>query len=302
MTARKRGRRPERKTARTAARNGAARGGGTLVIVGGREDKENELLILAELARRTGRGALVVATVASQEPDELWKMYAPIFRGLGISDVRHLDVEERGQSNDGGLEVLDAAQGVFFTGGDQLRITSLLGGSVVAQRIREIYESGGVVAGTSAGAAVMSATMLVGPAAGKTHRLGDALHLAPGLGLLPDVIIDQHFTERGRIGRLLGAVAQNPRALGVGIDEDTAMIVEGPPDALRFGVIGAGAVYVADGRETSYTNVADVAQESALSLFDLRLHVLSSGDTFDVATRRPTHGPPVRAGRTASQR
>jgi cyanophycinase len=288
-------RKAKRAPSRSAPRRAAA--GGTLVIAGGREDKENEQLILAEIARRTGRGVLVVATVASEEPDELWKTYAPIFRSLGVGEVRHLNVAERDQSRDGVLELLDSAHAVFFTGGDQLRITSLLGGSAAVDRIREIYTSGGVVAGTSAGAAAMSATMLVGPVVGKTHRLGDALHLAPGLGLLPSVIIDQHFTERGRIGRLLGAVAQNPSALGVGIDEDTAMIVEGPSDALRFGVIGAGAVYVADGREMSYTNVADVTQESALSLFDLRLHVLSSGDTFDVVTRRPTHGAPVRRAR-----
>jgi cyanophycinase len=265
---------------------------GTLIAVGGGEDKEGERLILREIVRRAHGGALVLATVASKEPEAVWATYDPLFRELGVTDLRHLDVESREAAcTDDALEVLRGARAVYFTGGDQLRITSLLGGSAVARRIHGIYSGGGVVAGTSAGASVMSATMFVGGESGSTHHLGDGLRMAPGLGFLPAAIVDQHFTERGRMGRLLGAVAQNPLLLGIGIDEDTALIVEGPAEAPVFEVIGNGGVYVVDGRDISYTNVSDEARDCTLSLFDLRLHVLSASDVFDVATRRPVHRP-----------
>jgi cyanophycinase len=128
--------------------------------------------------------------------------------------------------------------------------------------------------------------MLVKGSSGESARIGD-LHIAPGLGLIRNVIIDQHFAERGRMGRLLAAVAQNPSALGVGIDEDTAIVVEGAPDRVRFHVIGAGAVYVADGRGITYTNIADGATDRTLSLLDVRLHVLAHDDGYDVVARRP---------------
>jgi cyanophycinase len=151
--------------------------------------------------------------------------------------------------------------------------------------VRAIHKRGGVVAGTSAGASVMSETMLVKGTSQESHRIGD-LHMAPGLGLVRDVIIDQHFAERGRIGRLLGAVAQNPRVLGIGIDEDTAILLEGT----RFSVLGAGAVYIVDGAEVTHSNIAEASPERTLSMHDVRLHVLSSGDHFDLSRRRPlTH-------------
>jgi cyanophycinase len=129
----------------------------------------------------------------------------------------------------------------------------------------------------------MSETMLIKGASRETHRIGD-LHMAPGMGLVRDVIIDQHFAERGRFGRLIGAVAHNPRVLGMGIDEDTAAVVEGD----EFTVIGSGAVYVVDGADVSYCNVAEAQQERALSMHDVRVHVLSEGDRFDLEQRRPS--------------
>jgi cyanophycinase len=273
---------------------------GTLIAVGGGEDKEGARLILKEIVERAHGGALVVATVASQEPHAVWRTYDPLFRELGVTDLRHLDVDTReAASTEAALEVLHGVRAVYFTGGDQLRITSLLGGTPVARRIHEIYQAGGVVAGTSAGASVMSTTMLVGGETGQTHKLGDGLRMAAGLGFLPDAIVDQHFPERGRMGRLLGAVAQNPLLLGIGIDEDTALVVEGPADALRFEVIGNGGVYVLDARDSSYTNVAEASVDCTLSLFDLRLHVLSASDEFDVARRRPVHRATVEVHRDA---
>ena len=128
----------------------------------------------------------------------------------------------------------------------------------------------------------MSDTMLVKRTNGESCRIGD-LRMAPGPGLARDVIIDQHFAERGRIGRLLGAVAQNPRVLGIGVDEDTAIVVEGR----RFAVVGSGAVYVVDGEGVTHSNIAEAEPQRVLSMYDVRLHVLSAGDAVDLAARRP---------------
>ena len=265
---------------------------GSLLIVGGHEDKEGDALILRALAHRLDGRPLLVATVASGEPDALWATYDPLFQSLGVDEVRHLVVRHRDQANAAETVALfDDAGGVFFTGGDQLRITALLGGTGAAQRLHALYASGGIIAGTSAGASVMSGTMLVGGAGRESFRIGDSLQMAPGLGLLPGAIVDQHFAERARIGRLLGAVAQNPATLGIGIDENTAILVEGAAGAQHFLVLGAGAVYVADGSCVTYSNVTDQARERTLSLFDVRLHVLSQGDSFDLATRRPANAP-----------
>jgi cyanophycinase len=255
-----------------------------LVIIGGHEDKEGDRVILAEVARRVGTGPLVIATVASQVPDELWREYERIFRGMGVTHLRRLDVASREEATEpANVELLRGAAGVFFTGGDQLKITSQIGDTPVYQSIRAIYERGGTICGTSAGASVMTETMLVAGGGDASHRIGDALQLAPGLGLLPDVIVDQHFAERGRIGRLLGAVAQNPRIVGIGIDEDTAIIVQ----RQRFQVFGSGAVYVVDGRHTTYSNLTSESPDRTMSVYDVKLHVLSAGDVFDLGRRRP---------------
>jgi cyanophycinase len=260
---------------------------GPLIIIGGGEDKEHDRVILKEVARRLDGGRLVIATVASHEPEGYFESYQKAFAGIGVTDLVELYVEERSQSLNGhALDALDGAGGVFFSGGDQLRISSQIGDTPIERRIRELHEAGAVVAGTSAGASVMSETMLVKGASAESYRIGD-LHMAPGLGLIRDLIIDQHFAERGRYGRLLGAVAHNPRLLGVGIDENTAIVVEGR----RFRVIGSGAAYVVDGEDSTHSNIAEARAEHALSMFNVCMHVLSSGDRFDLDTRKPTAGP-----------
>ena len=259
---------------------------GSLIIIGGGEqrDPKSERRILREVARRVDGGKLVLATIASHQPEGYFEEYQRAFADLGIGELVELYVEDRAEAEDKAkLAVLDDAAAVFFSGGDQLRITSQIGDSAIEEKVRSLFARGGLIAGTSAGASVMSETMLVRGASDATHRIGD-LHMAPGLGLIRDVIIDQHFAERGRFGRLLGAVAHNPRVLGLGIDEDTAAVVEG--DAFR--VIGSGAVYVVDGTDVTYCNVAEARAECALSMHDVRVHVLSSGDCFDVKTRKPS--------------
>jgi cyanophycinase len=256
---------------------------GTLIAIGGHEDKEGDRAILKEVARRLNGGPVVLATVASHQPEGYLEAYERAFADLGVAELRELYIEERAETSDPEkLALFDGVAGVFFTGGDQLRISSQIGDTPVESRLREIYAEGGLIAGTSAGAAILSETMLVRGSSAESHRIGD-LHMAPGIGFVRDTIIDQHFAERGRIGRLLGAVAHNPRVLGIGIDEDTAAVFEDG----GFSVIGSGAVYVVDGVCVTHSNVAEAEPERALSMHDVRLHVLSWGDRFDLSQRRP---------------
>ncbi|HEV3410785.1 MAG TPA: cyanophycinase, partial [Chthoniobacterales bacterium] len=257
-----------------------------LIVIGGREDKIGDALILREVARHVGNGKLVVTAVASNEPESLFEEYDEVFRKIGVKQVVNLEVASREDaSNPEMLRVLDGANAVFFTGGDQLKITSQIGGTPVYDRIRQIYNKGGVVAGTSAGASVVCGTMLAAGTGRTSPRLGESVQMAPGLGFIRNVIIDQHFAERGRMGRLLAAVAQNPRTLGLGIDENTAVVID---KAESFYVVGAGAVYAVDGRYISYSNVTEAEAEKTLAVYDIKLHVLTEGDSFDLNTRRPT--------------
>ena len=285
--------RAKRSTERARAVHGRpARGGeshpttrpkGTLIIIGGHEDKKGDKLILKLLADRIGSGKLVVATIASSLPAEMWEEYERLFRGLGIRHVHHLEVTSREEAkSEAKYGILDDAAGVFFTGGDQLKLTSLLGDSPVYERLKEIYERGGIIAGTSAGASVVCETMLVSGGGDESSRIGTKVAMAPGFGMISGVIIDQHFAQRGRIGRLIGAVAQNPRMLGIGIDENTAIVCD-PTNC--FQVLGEGAVYVVDGQDISYTNLTDEETDRTLSAFGMRLHVLSMGDSFDMQER-----------------
>ena len=265
------------------------RGQGCLIIIGGHEDRDprGERVILREVARHVAGGKLVLATVASHQPEGYFEEYRKAFADLDVGELVELYVEDRCEAGDRDkLAVLDDAAGIFFSGGDQLRITSQIGDTGIEAKVRALYERGGLIAGTSAGASVMSDTMLVKGTSKETHRIGD-LHMAPGLGLIRDVIIDQHFAERGRFGRLLGAVAHNPRVLGIGIDEDTAAVVEGD----GFEVIGSGAVYVVDGARVSHCNLAEAEPDRVLSMHDVTVHVLGTGDRYDLKARRPIPAP-----------
>jgi cyanophycinase len=259
---------------------------GDVIVIGGNERKQDEddSEILRVVAERAGaRGRVLVVTVATELPDEVGQVYRSVFKKLGVRTVEVLDVRQREQAFDPALaERVEGAAVLFFTGGDQLRITSQLGGTPLGDALLRRHDQGMTIVGTSAGAAVMAETMLVG-GPGNESRLG-GLALAPGLGLVPGVIIDSHFAQRGRFGRLLGAVAQNPHNLGLGIDEDTAFIVENDQ---RFRVVGSGAVYVIDGTGNSYTSLSDLRSDGVPTIHDVRLHLLGAGDLFDLRQRRP---------------
>jgi cyanophycinase len=260
---------------------------GELIIIGGHEDKQDDPEILKAVAERVDGGMLLVATLASTEAMEQWKTYRKAFQQLGVKKVEHLDMETRAESaDDKRAELLTHANAIFFTGGDQLRITSTFGGSILCNMMRERYRKGMTVAGTSAGASVMSETMLVSGPGDDSHRVGDALRMAPGLGLTKDFVIDQHFAQRGRLSRLLGAIAQNPRLLGLGIDENTAVIAK---EGSVFEVIGNGAAYLIDGQAITYTNLSDSKTEEIISVHNVKLDVLSRGDRFDIKARTAIH-------------
>jgi len=261
---------------------------GTLIIIGGREEKATDAnrAILEEVSKRARqrKGPLVVIPVATRHPEEVSAEYERVFHDLGVAHTKTLDVRTRDDACDpAATRKIEEASVIFFTGGDQLRITSQVGDSPVYRCLRQIYQEGGTIAGTSAGAAAMPETMIVGGAADEGDRIS-ALGMAPGLGLIDGVVIDSHFAERGRFGRLLGAVAQNPRNLGLGIDENTAIVVEGEQ---RFQVLGSGSVYVMDGSGISYSSLSEGRPEGVVSIYDVRLHVLREHDLFDLTTRRP---------------
>ncbi|HUQ87022.1 MAG TPA: cyanophycinase [Vicinamibacterales bacterium] len=260
---------------------------GSLLIIGGNETKQVTNPILEELTAHIGRGKLVIATFASNEPSPQWERYRRLFKKMGVRRIEHLDARSRDELMINPLEkITEGASAIFFGGGDQLKITSRFGGTPTCEAIRKLYAAGAMIAGTSSGASVMSETMLVaGDGDGSDNQ---SLRMAPGLGFIPGVIIDQHFAERGRIGRLLAAVAQNPRLLGLGIDEDTAVHFDGDD---RFRVLGAGAVYVVDGRNGTYSNIAEDSV-SASSMHGMIVHVLTTADTFDLTTRLPVAPPP----------
>lgn len=257
---------------------------GDLIIIGGHEDKQGDREILTEVARRAKGGPLLMITVATQQPKQMGEEYSKVFRELGVKQVEVLDIRTRGDASDeANVAKIKDATVIFFTGGDQLRITSQIGDTPTFRCLKERYRQGVTIVGTSAGAAAMPDTMLIEGENDKSNKIS-ALSMAPGLALLPGVVIDSHFAERGRMGRLLGAVAQNPKNLGIGIDEDTAVVVR---CGEHFRVIGSGAVYVADGTQVSYSSLSEKNPEGVVSIYDVKLHVLGKDDRFDLRSRRP---------------
>lgn len=261
----------------------AARRPGPLVLIGGAEDRTGECRVLREFVRLAGgsRARVVIATVATEIPVEVGDDYAAVFRRLGCKAAKRLDVPDRAAAHaPDAAAAVQAATGVFFTGGNQLRITNLLGGSPLDQLLHRRRGEGLVLAGTSAGAAMMSGTMIIGGANEATPRAG-VVEVGPGLEFLRGVMVDQHFTRRGRTGRLLAALARYPHLLGVGIDEDTALIADGP----EFRVVGSGAVTVADLGSVTFNNALELTTGEHLGICGVKVHILPDGFRFDLLTR-----------------
>lgn len=259
---------------------------GNLIIIGGAEDKRGKKEILKKVAEyiNTKEDKMLIATIATEYPEKTYDDYKNIFIKLGIKNIDKLDISKREDAfNDKNINLIKTTNLLFFTGGDQLRITSMIGGTPIYNVIKELCSNGGVIAGTSAGASVMSDTMIVeGEDDESPHKC--TLKMSPGLGLVKNIIIDQHFAQRGRVGRLLTAIAQNPEVLGIGIDEDTAILVS---DKGTAEVICSGAVYFIDGSGITYSNVSEQYSNEILSMFNVKLHVLKEGDKFDLLKKIP---------------
>lgn len=258
---------------------------GALIIIGGAEDKVGECRILREFLRiGKGRHARVlVMTVATELPIEVGMDYVEVFKRLGAEDVRTFDVSCREAANrDSAVEFARDATCIFFTGGEQLRITKLLGGTRMDAALHDALRRGVVLAGTSAGASMMSSTMIVDGEAETNPRIS-MVNMAPGMEFLEGAVVDQHFAQRGRVGRLVSAVAQYPHHLGLGIDEDTAVIVEDR----AFRVLGHGAVSVVDAGTLTHSNLNTVSSDESLALCGIQMHILPDGYGFDLKTRTP---------------
>ena len=259
---------------------------GTLVIIGGAENRTEDGRILREFVRLCGglEAQIAVIAVASDFPAETAMTYMQVFENLGAAEVVPLEINERADANrQSCLNAINDMTGVFFTGGNQNRITQLLGGTKIDDALHERQEKEGlVIAGTSAGAAMMSDVMIGGGMSEHAFYFG-TVELRPGMNFLQGVIIDQHFEQRGRLRRLLAAVAQYPRDLGVGIDEDTAIVVEGN----KFRIVGKETVTVIDATDLTYTNLPELRKDELLTLFNVKVHVLAEGYSFDLYERKP---------------
>lgn len=257
---------------------------GPLLVIGGAESKEPGAPILGTLVALAGGTAARIALIptASRDAEGKERTYGELFRAAGVERVVCLPIDSREEANrEDYVRAVYDSTAVFLTGGDQNRISALLGGTEVAKAMHRANKTGLVVAGTSAGASAISEHMIAEGGTG-LHPRKHMLHLAPGLGLLRRVVVDQHFLQRQRLGRLLSIVAQNPFVLGLGIDEDTAMLVA--PD-YTMQVLGAGVVTIVDGRELAESNVLSAQPGDLLAMGNVRLHMLPSGWSYNIETR-----------------
>jgi cyanophycinase len=268
---------------------------GSVIIIGGAEDKVRDRVILSRFTTLAGGrdATIAVISTASSLGQMAGERYQQVLGELGVAKVRTIHAVTRAQANDETVALaLRDATGIFLTGGNQLRLSSTIGGTRLADAVLEQFRQGAVVAGTSAGASSMSSHMIAFGASGATpkHRMAQ---IAAGLGVLPGVIIDQHFQQRNRLGRLLSLIAQNPSLLGLGVDEDTAGVV-GPDHVME--VIGRGSITVVDGSR-SETDAWEVHGHRPLMISGVVLHSLPAGYRFDLRRRERIISPTLHAVR-----
>lgn len=263
-----------------------------VMVIGGAEDKVHGRQILTTFFNRAGatNARIAIIPCASREPAAIGNRYHDIFEDMGAKSIEIVDIREREQGeNPIWQEYLDTCTGVFMTGGDQLRLCGLLADTAVMEKVRIRTQLGEItLAGTSAGAAVMGQQMIAGGGSGESPNRA-LVDLATGLGIIPEVIVDQHFHNRNRMARLMSAIAANPDKLGIGIDEDTCAMFEGNGS---FQVIGKGTVTIVDPGEMSHTNQPDIGTSDPLSIHNLKVHILSHGDRYALYKRAIL--PPIR--------
>ena len=264
---------------------------GYIVPVGGAEEKLGDVAILRRFAALCGgqRSRIAIIPTAS-ELAETGSRYEELFHSLGVKVARSLPIASRADcERPEWLAVLDEVEGIFLTGGNQLRLSTMIGGTRVAKAIRRRNREGVHVAGTSAGAAFLCEHMIAFGREGASPR-AKIVTLAAGLGLTNRVIIDQHFRQRDRLGRLLTALAYNPFAIGIGLDENTAAFI-GPDETLE--VVGGGALTIVDASEVQFSSMAKVRKNDPVCLIGLRLHILDQGATFNLHTRVAAAAPEI---------
>jgi len=256
---------------------------GYIIPIGGAEEKLSNPEILDKFIDVCGGRASRIAIIpTASELEDTGRNYEKLFRRLGVKHAKVLALITRDDCNTSEhLDYIEKSDGVFMTGGNQLRLSTTLGGTPVAQTIRRRNASGMHVAGTSAGAAFMPEHMIAGGIEGGVPSPA-SVTLAPGLGLTNNFIIDQHFRQRDRLGRLLTALAYNPFAVGIGLDEDTAAFIR-PGDDLE--VVGSGGLTIIDPTDLSYSSMDKAQRNDPVSLIDVKLHILISGGRFEIASR-----------------
>ncbi len=261
---------------------------GWIVPIGGAENKdENPRILKRFLAVAGGSTAEIVVIPTASQLRDTGPRYQRLFGELGARKVEVVDFDSRGDCTDSGrLDRIERASAIFFTGGNQLRLSTILGGTPAAQMIRACNAAGVTVGGTSAGASILSEHMIAFGKEGSSPR-ADSVRLAPGLGLTNRFVIDQHFRQRDRLGRLLAALAYNPFAIGIGLDEDTAAFI-GPDNTLE--VEGSGSVSVVDAGNLDFSSMADAGEDQPVCMLGLTVHILLAGATFNLATRKASAG------------
>ena len=268
---------------------------GFIIPIGGAEEKVRDRRILRRFVTLCGGedARIAIIPTASRMPDT-GERYEEVFEDMGVKHAKSLGYEQRRDcKREDWLEELEKADGVFMTGGNQLRLSTTLGGTVVAKTLRRRNREGQHVAGTSAGAAIMSEHMIAFGEEGSTPR-ADMVTLAPGLGLTKKLIVDQHFRQRDRIGRLISALAYNPEAVGLGLDEDTAAFLSAD-DVLE--VRGTGALTVVDPADVEFSSMDSSHHHDPVCVIGLRMHVLTDGATFDLCSRHAEPAPRHSNGR-----
>jgi cyanophycinase len=268
---------------------------GWIIPIGGAEEKENSPQILRRFVQLAGGGDADIAIIPTASlTRSTGPRYESIFSDMGAKRVITLDFDTRRDAEEPGrLERLSRASGVFFTGGNQLRLSTLIGGTSVARTVRQMNAAGIPIAGTSAGAAFISEHMIAFGDEGSTPVAG-SVRLAPGLGLTNRFIIDQHFRQRDRLGRLLTALAYNPFAVGIGLDEDTAAFI-GPDNTVE--VEGSGGITVVDAAEVQFSSMDNVQEGRPVCLLGVKLHILTHGATFNLHSRMADAGTLVQTKR-----
>lgn len=257
---------------------------GYIVPIGGAEDKEGTSDILRRFLEVSGgKKTRVVVIPTASKLEDTGRRYEKLFRKLGADEAKALPVFDRDEAGrDEWLEYIEKANAIFVTGGNQLRLTTIIGGTRIAKAIRRAHARGATVGGTSAGAAILSEHMIAFGEEGHTPHAGKVA-IVPGWGLTNRIMIDQHFRQRDRLGRLLTALAYNPFAVGVGLDEDTAAFID--PDRVLT-VVGTGALTLVDASELTHSSIAEAKEGRPVCLTNVRLHVLTHGGTFDLESRK----------------